>query len=556
MHKLTVLVTLLLLNFFSRASEELILTSSIKEVTVFLNRAQVFRNASVNLKPGQHVLAIEGASAQLDPASLQVGGKGTFVILDVAQRVVYRQEEAPKSSPEMLRYERQIKAAQDSVLHLGYALERVQLRRQALSQEKSILLANPLMTGGKGSDTLPNLKSSLIYLRSQLEDIHRAMVEEKRNEEELGKVRISLNERIALLTQYRESLQLSNTPVPKPIQQILVNVFSERGGMAKLDFHYTVQDASWKPAYDIRSSGPDKPIVLTYKALIRQNSGEDWNQVPLTLSTNDPTLRQERPQLPVWYARYFQEIQTLSAKPSVSDNRALSLAGYEDTEEKLQDEVDAMMAADYSSLVQTFSNVEFKIDLPYSIAADNQERMLLIQQSELSATYRHFLVPRLEQDAFIEARVSGWETLNLLPGHANIFYDGTLIGRAHIDPRVFSDTLSLPMGRDRMVFAQRVRKSTPDEKNRMLSQERIRTESWTITVRNTHKNAVHVLVLDQIPVPAESGIAVKLHETQASRYDEIRGMLEWDLLVESGAEQKRSFGYEIRWDKHRKLMIH
>src|SRR5436190_20050737 len=101
------------------------------------------------------------------------------------------------------------------------------------------------------------------------------------------------------------------------------------------------------------------------------------------------------------------------------------------------------------------TNVEFDIKLPYSIPSDGQRHLLAIQSKELPAMYRHFLVPRLDREAFLVASVTGWESLNLLPGSANIFFEGTYVGQTVLNPAVLNDTLNLSMGRDHGVTISR-----------------------------------------------------------------------------------------------------
>lgn len=550
------ILSLLLISSSARAADEKTLSSQIEKVTVFLNRAQVFRKAEVRYPSGQIDLIIEDVSPNLDPSSIQVGGKGNFIILDVRHEIDYRAPEAVIEPKEIQLWTRKIALTTDSLRMMSYDVELVTSRRQALQQEKSMLLGNPLITNTKGSDTLPVLRDALIFLRQKLENIHEAMVEAHELEDRLNIEQSEMQQRYNVLVQYRQSLDFQPNQQPEPVQQIRVTVYAKQAGTGSLNVNYTVNGASWSPSYDIRSAGPGKPIKLTYKANLHQSTGEDWMGVPLTLSTHDPSLRQEKPQLPVWYARYFQEVRAVNATKSLSSIQVESLtygASVDEENESIQYS-DAQIAADYTQVVQTFSNVEFTIDLGYEIPSDGIDHLILVQEKELDATYRHYLVPKLERESFIQAQITGWEDLNLLPGLANLFYDGTFVGRANIDPRIFGDTLNLPMGRDRMVYAERKRLDI-EEKNKLLNGDRTRMEKWSIEVRNTYATPIHLVVQDQIPVSAEASIKVALKEGDPDRHAEADGMLEWEMDLAGGVRKKWSFAYEVQWDKNRPLIL-
>ncbi len=549
---------LFLLHFSAAvlAAEELVVPSKIEKVTVFLNRAQVFRTSSIAFPSGQVEFVMEELSPFLDPSSIQVKGRGNFIILDVVHQVDYRQPEPTREPEEIQRLNRKIRTCEDSIRIMGYSLELVQNRRQALAQEKNVLLTNPIITNVRGSDTLPVLRDALLFLRGKLENIHIAMTEAHQEEDQLNAMRAKIQDRFNSLVQYRSTLIYAPDQQPRPVQQVRVTVYSKQAGSGKLEFNYTVGGASWNPAYDIRSAGPEKPVQLTYKALVRQQTGEDWDGIPLTLSTHDPSLMQEKPVLPIWYATYFQEVQILAPAMQMESDKSraesLSYAGAYSDDSNL--DIAAQMAVDYTSLAQTFANVEFTIDLGYEIPSDGLDHLILVQEKELAATYRHFLIPKLESESFIQARITGWEDLNLIPGMASLFYDGTFIGRAHVDPRVFGDTLNLPMGRDRMVYAERKRLGS-DEKNKVLSGERSRTEKWTIEVRNNYPKAIDIVVQDQIPVAGDPTIKIALIDGNPDRYSDADGMLEWDITVNPGTRKNWTFTYEVQWDKNRQLVL-
>jgi hypothetical protein len=111
----------------------------------------------------------------------------------------------------------------------------------------------------------------------------------------------------------------------------------------------------------------------------------------------------------------------------------------------LESDMPSQLTAAYTQQVTNMANVEFEIDLKYSIPSDGKSHMVSIMEEDISSTYKHYVVPKMDQEAFLVARMSGWEDLNLLPGSANVYFMNTFVGSTYIDPNTIEDTLNVPL---------------------------------------------------------------------------------------------------------------
>src|SRR6185436_11187390 len=68
---------------------------------------------------------------------------------------------------------------------------------------------------------------------------------------------------------------------------VFVNARTDK---ARLRVRYLVDGASWTPSYSFRTDGDRKNVTVEYYASVQQMSGEDWNDVSMTLSTALPSL--------------------------------------------------------------------------------------------------------------------------------------------------------------------------------------------------------------------------------------------------------------------------
>lgn len=547
---------------------EVVLPSKIDHVTVFLSGAQIHRTAEVNLNPGFNEIVLEGVSAKIDPNSLQVSGKGNFIILDVHHNIRYPK---PKQTPVVVKEVPQsikdrIASLTDTLTLIGFDLSDIADRREVLNLEKNMLLKNKLVSGGgKANDSIPLLDEVLVYFRKQLNDINAELAKLKREEHQITGLQRNVEAKLNELKSY--DAQVAPPPVakPSPVQQVIISMQCDTYVTGNIEINYMVSGAGWTPTYDLRANASNDPVELTYKARIHQTTGIDWDEVDLKLSTSNPNSNKVKPVLPVWYMDYFQPVH-LQNEVNVSSNSnyrfkigggRVSKDAYSDYEEQLEKKIQALSpaqsSANYSSLVETMIDVEYEIKLPYRIKSDGKHHTVAIQKKEIPTDYYHFLVPKADNQAFLMAQLTDWEELQLMPAQANIYFDGSFIGNTRLNPSIFSDTLELPLGTDRNILVSR--KKIKDEKRpKLIGNIETRTVSYAIAVKNNRMGEVNLVIEDQIPVSRNEEIEIILTNAGKARHREKAGMLSWRFALGSKAMRKLSYTYEMEYDKTKQLL--
>jgi uncharacterized protein (TIGR02231 family) len=166
----------------------------------------------------------------------------------------------------------------------------------------------------------------------------------------------------------------------------------------------------------------------------------------------------------------------------------------------------------------------------------------------MKATYEYSTAPKLDRDAFLVAMATGWEEFNLLPGEANIFFEGTFVGTSFIDPNSVKDTLSISMGRDKRVVVQRDKLKDFSTRRTIGSNQRD-SYAWEISVRNTKSEIVQIVVEDQIPVSQNNQIEVTVQDVGGAKYNKDTGKLTWALSLKTNETKKVVFKYEVKYPK-------
>lgn len=609
--------TILLITIAAKADDQKI-TSKVQKVIVFLNGAQVTRTAMVNVAAGTSTLVFENISPGIDVQSIQVHAAGEFTILSVKQEMNYLNEQVKQNRVEDLR------ALQKALR------DKIALRNSYLAiyeQEAAMLTKNQVVTGENASLDVVKLKQALDFQTERLTGIRK---KEQAVNDEIGQMNTGLqkyNQQIADLVK-GSSTATSN---------ILVAVSSKTSLQSEFTLNYVVHNASWFPTYDIRAKNVNSPISISYKANVSQQSGEDWKNIKLTLSTGNPSVSGSKPVLNPYFLNfgmYYKapdgSITATKGQVTGSDDRqpiiggtvkvkgtsigtvtdvngnfslqlpanaqtlVVSYIGYSSQEvpvtsgmlnvvlpvnsTSLNEVVVTGYTANSSSEVyystdkkpkaeqykttipiavnqiENQTNIEFAIATPYSVPSDGKQYTVEINQLNLDASYEYAVAPKLSTDVFLTAKLTDWNKYNFLSGEANLFFEGTFIGKSLINTNATADTLSLSLGTDKNIVV--TRKSLKDLTERQsLGSNRKETKDWQIEVKNRKNQPVNLLVEDQVPVSQNSSIDVETQELSGGTLDKLTGKVSWNVALKPLNDKKIELKYLVKYPKNQTVIV-
>ena len=520
------------------AQDEKPVESRITSVTVFLNRAQITREAKTRIEAGKSILRLKGLTSQLDQQSIQVAGKGNFTILGISHEQNYLNElNMPKS----------LKSLRDSIELTQRQIVLENSQKEILNREEQMLLANQKIGGNNQNLTAAELKAMADFFRSRLSDIISARMrhdqQAKKLNEKLGKLQRQFNE--------------ENEMYSRNTSDILISVSADAATNADLTINYVVNNAGWYAVYDLRALNTKSPVQLNYKANVFQSTGEEWKNVRLRLSTANPSLGGLKPELATWYLQFYRPPAAARAYKRLSATGAVhrsAEAPAADREEDLQEVVveaaPAETTSQYVSTIQTSLNTEFDISLPYTVSSSNKPTLVEIRNHELKADYNYATAPKLDNDAFLIARATGWEDFSLLPGEANVFFEGTFVGKSYIDPNSIKDTLNVSLGRDKRIVVKR-EKLKDFSSRKLIGSNQRETRAFEISIRNTKAEVVKITVEDQVPISQDSQIEVTVSDVGGAKYNKDTGKLVWEMTLQPNETKKVVYKFEVKYPKDR-----
>ena len=289
----------LLLPFLALSQTETKVKSEIKDVTIFTVGAEVSRAAKVNLTKGINELAFEKLSPSLDEKSIQFNAGGDITILSIKYDV---------------RYDESTQARIDKAADLNRQLKDlgklVSGKRDLLAisvNEEQVLMANTDFDVWEGM-TVTQLQQGVDLVRNRLTEI-------KQRKQKIRTEIDDLNEQRQKVVNQLQAMRIEDA---KPNGVVLVKLKSEAAKTVDAEISYVVADAGWEPYYDLRVENVSKPLKIEYKAKVHQNTGEEWKNVNLMLSTGNPYEEGRLPQLDPWFLNFISAGYYQNQKPKVN----------------------------------------------------------------------------------------------------------------------------------------------------------------------------------------------------------------------------------------------
>ncbi len=543
------------------ATSEKTIKSKIENVTVFTNGAQIFRSSPVTVNPGITELTFESLEPAINAGSIQAGGTGNFVIMDVQHVIKYpepKQNTNANQSPKNLKH---IQMLEDSIVTIAFDLEEITMKLDALAIEKNTLLNNRIIKGETKKDTLNLLKDAMLYLREKLNNINSELMKLKKEQYIISLKKQKMQNDLVLLKNY--NLNKGELVKDETKYQIVITVSAEAVASGTITINYMLANAGWTPSYDLRAKSSGG-MQLTYKAQVFQSTGNDWNDVKLTLSTANPNQSNIKPTLNTWWLSFYNPYSyayPVSAPTTVTKARSEIMSSAEGTsanttdksydEDGDQKEV-LQTIADYTTVEENVTNTEYEIKLPYSIPCDGKTHFVAVQTKDIVAEYAHFAAPKLDKDAFLVAKITSWDELNLVAGNANVYFDGTFVGESYINPNNLTDTLDITLGRDKNIVITRV-KQKDKTKETIIDEKKVKRITYEITVRNTKSSNSTFNLQDQIPVSQNKEVIVALIEASGGDLNKDTGILNWKMNIKPKETKKITLTYSITFPKDKLL---
>jgi uncharacterized protein (TIGR02231 family) len=529
------------------------ITAPITEVTVYTDRALITRRGSIQLEAGEHELRVNDLPQFLRD-SLRASGKSTggASILNVDVTTAFYSRSPDK----------ELRALQDELERLEHEQDLLKARQDTLKDRRQWLRA----LGEQSKDFARGLAQGQMkpedcahffrFMSDQsLEDAEAA----QKLETELQKFHLDIQ------AKQRELDQKEGRTRPDR-QAAVVTVELAEAGTFTLEISYLVTSAGWSPHYDVRVKMNEREstgeVELSYIGMVQQNTGENWENVELALSTARPSLAAKIPDLKPWYLNAYTPPPMVPAAAAPARSNTLSFGGIMPQAQSLQqdaftatgtgmyeEELPAPAEAEIATttIERTGTALVFRVGRSVDIPSDNSPHKTTIARDGLPCDFDYVSAPAIEENAHLRATVHNSTERVLLSGDASIFLSGEYVGTTQIKQTAHAEQFKIFLGIDDAIKVKREPiERTVDRGNILQNDLRRSTYAYMITVHNYGPNQRKIVVHDHLPISQHERIRVRVQSIQPPPTERTKlELLKWEFHLPANGEQRIEYRFGI-----------
>lgn len=577
------------------ASEPVTIQSKISSVKLFTNQAEITRISRIKLQKGVNIIQIEGLPDNLYDWSAK--GKlpekynGRILSMEISRQALLE-----KRKKKIMGIEKKLEELKDRDADLADDLNNITYQENFLNSVAEFTkqtASKELVTRLPQIDVWDNTMQFAGNKRKELQNNKRVILKKRRDlaveiqkwEFELSqiaghsyysnyqslKMAIEKNTAMNQVQQYGDYAEqyankqryLSDTSHIDTEKRILLNIFSLSEGETDFTFTYMIPDTYWSMKYDFRVSKKNNEIEVLLYSDIYQKTGEDWENIGLSLSTGAPLASISLPPLNPWY---------LSARPEYKSNGYSGGALKSKKAYKAAEEIEgASGMADFSAKKEVVpetsvkaSGLNFEISFPLKQTIESSEKFQkkfirsYTIKSGKGLNFFYQTVPASSGKVFLMAKTANQTDLPWLGGEAQVFLDNEFIGKV--------DVPETPMGKEKelvlgivpdSVAKKELVKKYDDTAGVFGGNTRV-VYTYKITVENNSKETRDIVIIDNFPVSTNEDINVEIKDlSYAFLSDEnikksteyAQGIRRYLVSLAPGEKKEITYNAVITYDK-------
>jgi hypothetical protein len=565
-------------------------SSRVTAVTIYQNSALVTREVDVPEGVGATELVVTPLPPQTVDSSLYSEGSDSLRVLTTRYRMRPIQEDTRE---DVRKKEAELKELQLAALKLQSDINVIQQNLQMLTKLEGFTSASLQQQTEKGalnSEAIMALAKYVMENRATKSQTLVGLQDQLRTNQEQ--------------TQFvQRQLQELAAGSSKTERDAVIIVDKKDAAAGKIRLNYLVNNASWKPQYKFRAS-PDnaKPVRLEYLAAIVQQSGEDWKDADIILSTAEPMLNSAPPDLrtlevaaisrsagkPVAgnpdisanldaLSKPVEQVQVEAGKLrrqaqkdlNARDNRDNAIINWNKAADLEQGcELLALKIEDVrrggrmAAGSREGPSITYRLNSKLSIPSRNDEQVIEVTKLEMAPEYYYKAVPVLTTHVYRLANLTNKSEYVLLPGEANMYIGKDFVGRSELPLVAIGEQFTAGFGVDPQLQVQR---QMIDKTRTMQGDNQILKFEYRILISSYKSEPVKVQLWDRLPHAETEAVAVNLVKAQPEistdglyqRENRPNNLLRWDLTVEPtmNGEKAMPVKYEFKLELGRQMMI-
>jgi uncharacterized protein (TIGR02231 family) len=543
-------------------------SSAIRKVTVYSDRALVSRQGAVKLTTAPTVYAFRQLPGWVDEGSVRAAtSAGNIVDVRVVRGYLAR-----ATDPRFVRAEADSRAVAERLLALDDELKVLDAKAKQVEDIKAFSIdrlnkeiaaggprgvaATPAQSGA-GAVGVETYAAVVDFIAKELREIAKGRRAVQAEREKLAPEVLANTKRVEEL---RALTQLEET-------KVLVTVQGAAAGEALLELTYMLPGATWESTHEVRTAEADPTSVeITSYAVVSQASGDDWDNAELTFSTQSSTAAVRIPTLEALTlgdsraTTHTVETRTATFKRAEAafkeqnrmwNRRVQSVDSTSNFEESYQANFESLQVTQsktvqiFQSLQQRGTTAQFKAKSTTRVRADGRSVRVPIGHATLKAKKVIVAAPEQSLNAAQTLEMLNDSGQSLLPGNVAMYQAGAFLGMTNLDFVADGEQLALFLN-----VADQLKISRVLDKKRSALIKKQRTQmqlSFVVTVENLSNKAMPLQLADRVPISEDKDITISGVKITPDVKPDSKGILRWPLTVNPKEKQRFEIQYTIEY---------
>jgi hypothetical protein len=543
-HSLFAFLFLLSANLFF-AQKPIYTKAKVTAVKVYRNSAELQNTVSFSIPSGISEIVIGNISEEINEKTIQIGvnSKNISILSSQFTSDYSTDFKMDTTNP-------QIKKVNDSIKIVENLISKNRIELDANKKAVELLDKNQTVLVGSSSSNVAQLTQLTEFYTNKRIELENKLVSLKTKGDDLSKK----------LSRLKSSLKTKEQKEAEEFADgvIVLKLMSPAAGNIKLNINYLTDNVSWKPYYEIKAEKISAPLDVTFKAIVKQNTGLDWKGVKLTLINGNSSRNNYAPTVSPWfiYARspkereiQREEIASKSAAIRIRGMGSVNAAEYDDQYKELEGRAEDVAVGYAGFNVNTNElNTSYDIDIPYDILSNNEDHLISLYQQKIPADYQYFTAPNYNREAYLLAKIKDFSKYNLVSAPASIIFENMYIGETRISPDQTNNEMNITLGNDPKIS---IRREEVQDKSgeKFLSSYREKVITYDLVIKNNKKEQISIEVKDRFPLSNNEAVKIEVLDKSGAAKDDEKGFLTWNIKLSPSETKKLRVSYKVRYPK-------
>ena len=520
--------------------------AKVTAVKVYRNSAELQNTVSFSVPSGISEIVIGNISEEINEKTIQIGvsSKNISILSSQFTNDYSTDFKMDTTNP-------QIKKVNDSIKIVENLISKNRIELDANKKAVELLDKNQTVLVGSNSSNVAQLTQLTEFYTNKRIELENKLVSLKTKGDDLSKK----------LSRLKSSLKTKEQKEAEEFADgvIVLKLMSPTAGNIKLNINYLTDNVSWKPYYEIKTDKISAPLDVTFKAIVKQNTGLDWKGVKLTLINGNSSRNNYAPVVDPWfiYAQSPKEREIYREERIADKAAAIKIRGMGSVNAKEYDvQSNALegraegVAVGYAGFNVNANelNTSYDIDIPYDILSNNEDHLISLYQQKIPADYQYFTAPNYRREAYLLAKVKDFSKYHLVSAPASVIFENMYIGETRVSPDQTNNEMNITLGNDPKIS---IRREDIQDKSgeKFLSSYREKVVTYDLIIKNNKKEQISMEIKDRFPLSNNEAVKIEVLDKSGAAKDDEKGFLTWNIKLSPSETKKLRVSYKVRYPK-------